>query len=1578
MADQLKLESTNASYGLATDLASNNLKQGQLTDALNANVQSIDGEGIQYSNDQGSVLCFQEPSGYKVIGSINITQLTKVIYFLANPTTGHSLISYVDNNNCTLLNLLDDTFTGSDLLNFNINHPIHKVEVKTTNCSTQFYFTDNFNHRRYVDLNNLPWKNGVVGSIDTNKMLIQPVFTIPIITPTGVNIGGNIIEGDYQFTVCYADVNSNNLTSFYSVTNPVRIFLENKQTLDFNLKTNKSITLNITDLDTSGLYSYFNLAVVKTINSITTVELVGTYNIQTSTYNHTYTGEEQSNANIKLSITDILEKSDYYDLAGDLTQVDNVLAWADLTKVDDKSYQKIWNQVLAGWGTWQIPVTESQSYHNGVNCSQLEGFMRDEVYALEGCLLWDDGRETNRGHIPGRASTAFDLSLIFPTNEDIIAASGDKCSTPIDPQPRWKVYNTGSITSTDPNYIAGDSCYKGPYQYGLMSYWESIENYPNKPEVWGTLSNTPIRHHKFPDSVITHIHGQNLNGANDNYITDQGFIYPIGFKVDILSLYNAIQTSSDLTSEEKRRIVGFKIMRSDRAGNTSILAKGMFYNMGEYTKDSSSYYYPNYPFNDVNPDPYISSTFVNNKSGDNNQTRLNNFQQNRFTFHSPDTHFDQPSGISQSFVKLETIEYGYCKAHFVPVLENAKEKLRTQKTLDVALAAGIVATLGINVSTTTGSLSDLTIAPVVHPQNFFPSFNNMLDIVDKLIPYYNYGWQYNAVGCYGNFTSIPNENIIPGTLGTKQRYIQYGGYILPGLNGSFGDDHSINNSFRESSVFISTASPLPFTFNNPTAANPPADNSRVIASQVGVCGKSTPFFRNIASYYGSIKQYLPGQYGEIFSYNVVDTGFTSKFFDENGKQITDIPVIFGGDIFINPFGLKIKHSFYNKGTVNKVDGSDIDYNQDQLSDTNTGNVGYPIWYYSTDNLLININSSNISGQMTNFINTFNTAAGLIGSLLTLGILPLAQSWLLLIELATQIFFTLGLKITNLDCANYDDLYEKGEAYLYAYGIANFFVESQVNVDMRQAYNNKEGNFYPNVGSDIPDEWLQETNVPIIYDNTYTYNKTYSKENHESYFSLLRPDWEPNQLCYTNFNNRVIWSDKSDLEESKNNWLVYRPANQKNLPKGFGKLVAIDSIENRQVLVRYENRSQIYNALATVATSGLTAALGTGELFSGVPLDLSNTDNGYYGSQNKWISNNEEGHIFTDAKRGQICLLKGTNVENLASPKYLNSKWFTNNMPFNILNYFPTVDIDNNFNGVGLHGTYDGFYHRILLTKLDYIPIVEGIQFDGTNFFIGDNENQKRNTIIQLTDPTYFCNKSWTISFSFLTNSWISWHSFQPNGYVEYSDYFQAILNNDPNLSNNCTVWDHNSTFSLWNNYFGVDYPYILEYPFIYKFENQILQSVKDYCTVLQYTDFDQFIEPNEVIYFDNVIAFNNQQCTGTRNLIVKNNTSLFQSRQYPKYNPSSIDILVTKDDNFFNYNMLWDSVVSPDVNIWKNVCGTTIGNKILNDSNINYNNQSYKKYPLRAKDSKIRLTLLKNQYKIISKFIIEKTQKSIK
>jgi hypothetical protein len=143
---------------------------------------------------------------------------------------------------------------------------------------------------------------------------------------------------------------------------------------------------------------------------------------------------------------------------------------------------------------------------------------------------------------------------------------------------------------------------------------------------------------------------------------------------------------------------------------------------------------------------------------------------------------------------------------------------------------------------------------------------------------------------------------------------------------------------------------------------------------------------------------------------------------------------------------------------------------------------------------------------------------------------------------------------------------------------------------------------------------------------------------------------------------------------------------------------------------------------------------------------------------------------------------GGQIQDLSAFGSGLNKFFTDHLAFEILRYYPNADTDNHFNACGLHGVYDSKYDRIIISKLDYIPqpeYVNVIQYDETTgeYYIdkayGDLSLRK---VVSLTDRQYFCNKSWTLSYSVNIQSWVSFHSYIPNWYIAENNFFYSGLN----------------------------------------------------------------------------------------------------------------------------------------------------------------------------------------------------------
>jgi hypothetical protein len=203
-------------------------------------------------------------------------------------------------------------------------------------------------------------------------------------------------------------------------------------------------------------------------------------------------------------------------------------------------------------------------------------------------------------------------------------------------------------------------------------------------------------------------------------------------------------------------------------------------------------------------------------------------------------------------------------------------------------------------------------------------------------------------------------------------------------------------------------------------------------------------------------------------------------------------------------------------------------------------------------------------------------------------------------------------------------------------------------------------------------------------------------------------------------------------------------------------------------------------------------------------------------------------------------------------------------------------------------------------------------------------------------------------------------------------------------TNTTSIWRHLTDVINYNKYYGYVYPYVIEYPLSYEFRDEILQNVKDYTKAFEYLPVvDGVFNENAVIqtnkYFNKAILYNGQQCTGLLNLVPKPKNNLAAYMAYPLYFSDSKSILVTKSDNFYQYNTFWSIVKNKSLPLFGTTCESLSIDKELNLSNLDYTIRSFKKEPLRAKDVKIR-HILDNSSTIhlVSQFILSNSQISYK
>lgn len=1171
---------------------------------------------------------------------------------------------------------------------------------------------------------------------------------------------------------------------------------------------------------------------------------------------------------------------------------------------------------------------------------------------------------------------------------------------------KWEIYNTATVLGGEYDYseICDDNkC----WEYGDFAYWESTEMYPKVPEIWGDLCGQPIRHHKFPDCSISHIHDrQDIDNITNKYASNN-YIFPIGIKVDHDSVRNAIMDAVDegiLSMSDALSIVSYRIVRGNRVGNKSIDAKGLIFNMFEYEKFGETYYFPNYAYNDLSSDDFLDNVELSTLD--------------RFTFHSPDTHFVNAS--LGNILKVETEEYGKSEGYFTHSECQPKFRFINRFGHTLAFGLGLAAAISatgekqcrvityksdyntdvnnfptpdisggsyanvlasgsgtidthISTSVTRSDYSEtethnnqdgtnkgnnpitgqpINIADYETEQityckgQSFQIFGNPVDNIqdpvlkaamvgltmgisnivqrtflglmemDKilttirmLIPKKNYSAQYNSVGKYNAYKTHVENNI--------NRRIDKSSYLAPTIQtidepslspDTIFDTIKVNNWNRESSVYLKLARPL----SNPTIN----DNSKVSMRNAGISVDDLGelFYRDISSYYVSIKRNVLNQYGQLCNIEYLETNGCSFYLNQeyDACQLK----VFGGDTFINRFGLKRKMPFFLQNYCKLPDEiTDIQY-------STLANAGSPKYYFNTP-----------TGVLESFTNIFDLANPI-----------------------NIVDFIINDNDRVYDVFKNHLFHQDGLVTLFNYGIPYFLVESDINLSYRHGQNNEDKDFYPH-NRDLK-AWLEEETVPISIDNYYFYNRTYSKQNKESAICTSCIIDPKDLICQTTNYNRLIYSEPSTSENNDDNWLIFKANNYYDFPLTLGKLITADGIENDKVLVRLEKGTQIFSAYNTIQATGENIQVGTGGMFKTRPQDIALTDLGYAGTQHKDILHTEYGHVWADAERGQVFNLQTGGQGGMDEISKTGMKsWFKENLPFNIKKDFPLYNIDNNLNGVGLHYCFDKRFNRLLITKLDYKCLDNRIAYDGDEheFYYIDGESR---IVVNLWNPKYFCNKSWTISYNFYQKSWTSYHSYHPLYYVEHIAGFDSATTKlsieNERLVKTTSQYTHNISNKSYQVFYDKLEPFIIEFQSKPSMANSVLNSVEYYLDVIRYhNEFDAFY--NRTKTFNKAIIYNERQTSGLLRLKVHNPENLYESISYPKRVDDGYEVLVTNSENMWRFNDFWDVSQSQlnNVPLFTYDCNNVI--KSLNKKALHYDKADIYKSPLRQRMCRIRL-----------------------
>jgi hypothetical protein len=1154
-----------------------------------------------------------------------------------------------------------------------------------------------------------------------------------------------------------------------------------------------------------------------------------------------------------------------------------------------------------------------------------------------------------------------------------------------------------------------DNCDPRPYKKGSFSYWESLEKYPDNCELYDSsnlkissedipdsiksdfeeffvdtvsntyelkedttnLSNTPIRHYKFPSNTVSPFitEGSNLSFK-------ESIVYPLGVTLDkeVVNAFLDIAVKNKLITQQQRDgIKSFKLYRGDRRLDKSVKAKGLLYDMRTYDDESGNkIHYPNYPYNDLGDD-YLNTSIQDGKSL---KHPHNGTKNNRFTFHSPDYHFENPAFGTE--VNVEAYMYGKSRGVFNEVEGHPKWVIISDQARNLATALAVIEEAieaALTISEATKSIGDYTYtqtggfliggtgasgAGTFIGQNIpgIGTATSNLGIViaqtainaPLKVGERNLFWQkvFRDLGSPKNFssfyTSVGNYNFIKTNSleDNKLRGIssiiklKSGRFRVPESNTS--NTAEINNSFREWNTFVSLGDGIlsernespecdfinyPIDYSNYDNFNVnPANSSRTSSSLSNVCSVETPeIFKNIASPYISVKDYLPSQYGNISDVTWMPINHCGDLSVEE-----DCQAIFGGDIYISRMTLKRKLPMFLVDAMDQASLTPFQY-------TLYNNIGKPRFYINYE---IEERGRDVLGS----------------------------------------FFPRIKSDVKADCTSDENLYYQHPTkfYLYYYGIPSFLVESEINLNYRYAKREEFEQFYPQ-RTDY-ENWTQEKNMSIREQNTYFHNRVYS---YGTIFGTRAGVLSNNysKEIFDQLRQRPNGVIQSNVDASENNlgepWLVYKPNNLFEFPTKYGKLIDLKTIESQTILGRFEDQAVIYNRFDNINDKLLPnqKELGTGTVFTrSRPIEFSKSDLGYAGTQNTALVSCQAGHFWVDAKRGQVFHLL-PNASNLKEISNLGMRnWFKEHMPFKILKSrvknLTHSDLDNNYKGLGITMAWDDRYRRVFITKLDYKvkkEYVGKLEYKENNFFYG-------NLKLSLKDKRYFEDTSFTIAYSPITEGWISFYSYKPNYYIEYNNYFQSGMNFATDSSEE-GLWSHLLTNRSYQVFYGKLYPWRIEYPVKEQYVNKKLESIQYWLDSKRYHNDYDFAE-NREIGFDKLWIYNNSEITGE--LRLNRQKTIRDISKYPKTAPdgSYQDILITEYDKRWNVNNFYNRTKDENNNVplW-NWDANQI-DKTMNTKAVSFKGKRIKER-LRGDWFLVRLEqTLESRYKTILKWGISK------
>lgn len=510
------------------------------------------------------------------------------------------------------------------------------------------------------------------------------------------------------------------------------------------------------------------------------------------------------------------------------------------------------------------------------------------------------------------------------------------------------------------------------------------------------------------------------------------------------------------------------------------------------------------------------------------------------------------------------------------------------------------------------------------------------------------------------------------------------------------------------------------------------------------------------------------------------------------------------------------------------------------------------------------------------------------------------------ELATNAF----KNGTHLDCcAN-----TRGDIFYHGEALLNCWVESEIDTSLREkitvcgdVFNDTSIRYLEYVRDKVTTYNEEIDNYVVngmICPEIYNYNYDYSKKSVESKYYPLSRTYDFCSDCINRYPNRIIYSPVSpslNIGQGDSYNMVLAGANI-DIPAHKGAITDINLLED----TLYINTTQSLWATRPnpqrMNTDLNVVYVDTGDFLSVVPSELTTTLYGTGGNLNGKSLRTPKGLVWVDSLNGKIFNISQKSFDEMSRKGMY--QFFRRNSPYTSTFRNNELDIINI--------AYDNIYDRILL-NINYYNNLSG------------NEND------DIEDVNSWENKSFTMSYSLSSDSWISFHSYLPDYMFTNAETFYSSVESK--------IYKHGK--GLYSNFYGDYYDYIIEYIIKHKVPS-VLESIHYYGDV--YLNKKRIDDT-----FDRAVVYTDNQSTGQVNLLLAKSDTMFNLGW------SNTDKSVIKNQETYKIGSLRDIAINDVIfsDDWADINNQYFIDKV--PVNINYNEPEWQLNKLRGHWHGVRL-----------------------